>query len=115
MQDVNDFALVDECFYMDSACGAELKDEYKKFESFIYKYLNSKLATYVYRKITVPKANGYVIYKNAFLKNLLVPLPDDNTDFSKMHKDIFEKYLCEYLQLDRHEIEEIYGNDILSD
>ena len=89
---VNDFVLADECFYTDSACGAELKDEYKKYENFILRWLNSRLATYVYKKVSVPKANGYSIYKNAFLKNMPILLPDQNYH-DGMDNEEFEKYL----------------------
>ena len=34
--------------------------------------------TYIYKKISVPKANGYSIYKNAFLKLLPVYIPSDD-------------------------------------
>ena len=73
----NDFVLCDECFYSDSACGAELVESFKKYEIYIQKYLNSSVITELYKKISVPKANGYLIYKNAFLKNLPIYIPDN--------------------------------------
>nr|WP_302997268.1 N-6 DNA methylase [uncultured Mitsuokella sp.] len=75
---VNDFVHVTECFYTDSACGMELKDAYKKYYGYLAKYLNTNLMTYIYKKISVPKANGYSIYKNAFLKLLPVYIPSDD-------------------------------------
>lgn len=91
VNDHNDFVLVDECFYTDSACGMEIKDEFKKFESFLLKYLNSTIITSIYRKISVPKANGYLIYKNAFLKDLPIILLDDfaNINFDLIDIDDF--------------------------
>ncbi len=79
----NEFVLTDECFYSDSACGAELKDEYKIYEAYIEKYLNSEVVSDLFKKISVPKANGYLIYKNAFLKDLPVYLPDNIKDIFK--------------------------------
>lgn len=75
---VNDFVHVTECFYTDSACGMELKDAYKKYYGYLAKYLNTNLMTYIYKKISVPKASGYSIYKNAFLKLLPVYIPSDD-------------------------------------
>ncbi|GAB1476866.1 hypothetical protein MASR2M70_17020 [Bacillota bacterium] len=105
----NDFVLADECFYTDSACGAELKIEYKKYEKYLLLYLNSKLATYVYKKVSVPKANGYSIYKNAFLKELPIILPDaDKIDmFSSMNQDEFNRYINDLIGLEISEIETI--------
>ena len=90
---VNDFIIVDECFYMDSVCGAELLASYSQYEGFIQRYLNSKLATYIYKKISVPKANGYSIYKNAFLKSLPILLPAENIGYTSMTDDEFTTYL----------------------
>lgn len=97
----NDFILVGECFYTDSACGMELKEDFKKYESYLYRYLNSKLITYVYKKMSVPKANGYSIYKKAFLKNLPVVFPFDITTdiFDNMGTSEFEEYLFNCLGL----------------
>lgn len=101
---INDFVLADECFYTDSCCGAELKDEYKQYETFIYRYLNSKLATYVYKKISVPKANGYSIYKNAFLKTMPILLPSEQTDFQSMSDNEFDAYIYNLVGLTADEI-----------
>lgn len=73
----NDFVLVNECFYTHSACGFELLKEYKEYEENIYCFLNSKLASYIYKQISVPKANGYMIYKNAFLKDFPIYIADE--------------------------------------
>ncbi len=102
---INDFVVVDECFYMDSACGAELIDRYAPQEEFIHRYLNSPLATYVYKKVSVPKANGYSIYKNAFLKNLPIILPKEKIDCSSLSDDEFNKYIYSLIGLNKHEIE----------
>jgi hypothetical protein len=98
----NDFVLADECFYTDSACGAELKETYKKYECFILRWLNSRLATYVYKKVSVPKANGYSIYKNAFLKNMPIILPDNNYR-DDMTNEEFEQYLNSLLGISDEE------------
>ena len=101
---VNDFVLVDECFYTDSVCGSELKPEYAKFETFIHRYLNSRLATYVYKKVSVPKANGYSIYKNAFLKAMPIVLPKEDNDFASLTNEAFDSYLYELVGLSDEEI-----------
>lgn len=100
---VNDFVLADECFYTDSACGAELKEEFVKYESFIHRYLNSRLATYIYKKVSVPKANGYSIYKNAFLKNMPILLPDSRYR-DDMNSKEFEKYLISLVGITQEEL-----------
>ena len=92
----NDFVIVNECFYTDSACGAELKDSYKEYEEFIHRWLNSTLATYIYKKVSVPKANGYSIYKNAFLKNMPILLPDEKYK-DNMSSAEFSTYLNELI------------------
>ena len=101
---VNDFVLVDECFYTDSVCGSELKPDFKKYESFIHRYINSKLATYVYKKVSVPKANGYSIYKNAFLKAMPVILPTEELNFGSMSNEAFSAYLYQLVGLSEEEI-----------
>lgn len=102
---VNDFVLVDECFYTDSVCGSELTAEFTMYEAFIHRYLNSRLATYVYKKVSVPKANGYSIYKNAFLKSMPVVLPSEMRDFASMSSDEFDTYLYTLVGLTADEIE----------
>jgi hypothetical protein len=101
----NDFALVEKCFYTDSACGAELKDEYQKFYKYLLLYLNSDVVTYIYKKVSVPKANGYSIYKNAFLKELPILLHDEDNlaDFETMSQDEFNKYIRVLLGLSENE------------
>lgn len=101
---VNDFVLVDECFYTDSVCGSELKTNYKKYESFIHRYLNSKLATYIYKKVSVPKANGYSIYKNAFLKAMPIILPHNEQNFEEMTLEEFDTYIYELVGMTEEEI-----------
>lgn len=101
---INDFVLVDECFYTDSVCGSELKSEYVKYETFIHRYLNSRLATYVYKKVSVPKANGYSIYKNAFLKSMPIVLPMEDEDFSALDDASFDVYLYQLVGLSNEEI-----------
>ncbi|TJX15132.1 hypothetical protein E9840_03455 [Tissierella creatinini] len=103
INDRNDFVLCDECYYSDSACGAELLDEYHNYEKYVVKYLNSSLITELYKKISVPKANGYLIYKNAFLKELPIFIPEEiDLIYSSLINlsDIeFEKWLVKKLEL----------------
>lgn len=100
----NDFVLVDECFYTDSACGAELLPEYQKYYRYMLLYLNSDIATYIYKKVSVPKANGYSIYKNAFLKELpIVIFDDDPIIFEGMTQNEFNYYLRDKLDISESE------------
>ena len=106
----NDFVLVDKCFYTDSACGAELIKEYEKYYQYLLLYLNSDVATYVYKKVSVPKANGYSIYKNAFLKQMPIVFPCDEEDvsiFEGMSQIEFNNYLYKRLKLSDYEIIQI--------
>ena len=102
----NDFALVEECFYTDSACGAELSKEFEKYYTYLLLYLNSDIATYIYKKVSVPKANGYSIYKNAFLKELPIVFTDSELGiYEGMEQQEFNKHIREYLGISRDEDE----------
>lgn len=101
----NDFALVEQCFYTDSACGAELIETYSKYYTYLLLFLNSDVATYIYKKISVPKANGYSIYKNAFLKEMPIILEDEAQleKFDDMTQGEFNSYLRDILQISNEE------------
>lgn len=101
----NDFVLVEKCFYTDSACGAELKEPYQKYYKYLLLYLNSDVMTYIYKKVSVPKANGYSIYKNAFLKELPVILEDEKQldKFADMTQNEFNSYLRYILHISDEE------------
>lgn len=101
----NDFALVDKCFYTDSACGMELKEEFIEYYRYLLLYLNSDIITYIYKKISVPKANGYSIYKNAFLKEMPIVLVDANMldGFEGMGQKEFNEYLRKELAISKEE------------
>jgi adenine-specific DNA-methyltransferase len=103
----NDFVLVDTCFYSDSACGMEIKDEFKSFENYLNLYLNSSIITYLYKKISVPKANGYLIYKNAFLKKLPVFLDDSLKLPEDINQENFDQLLAKIFNISEHEMEKI--------
>lgn len=59
------------------------------------------MATYIYKKISVPKANGYSIYKNAFLKEMPIILEDEAQleKFDDMTQGEFNSYLRDILQI----------------
>jgi hypothetical protein len=59
-----------EYFYGDTVCGITLRPDVREDLRFVLALLNSKLIEYVFKKTTVPKANGFFIYKTMFLKNL---------------------------------------------
>ncbi|MCM1234428.1 MAG: Eco57I restriction-modification methylase domain-containing protein [Ruminococcus flavefaciens] len=105
----NDFVLADKCFYTDSACGSELKSEFEKYYNYLLLYLNSDVMTYIYKKISVPKANGYSIYKNAFLKELPIILcdEDDITIFNTMLQKDFNVYIRKKLSVTQEEENQI--------
>ena len=67
-------------------------------------YLNSKLATYIYKKVSVPKANGYSIYKNAFLKAMPIILPHNEQNFEEMTLEEFDTYIYELVGMTEAEI-----------
>ena len=107
----NNFYIVDEYFYTDSACGFELKKEYIKYEKIIKKYLNSEIATYFFKRISVPKANGYFIYKNSFLKDFPIPFTFDEEEIEKFESlkneiEIFE-FISQKIELTQEEKEKI--------
>lgn len=106
---INDFSLVKECFYTDSACGAELKSDYDEYYDYLLLYLNSDVATYIYKKISVPKANGYSVYKNAFLKELpvLIPIEDKVKSLENMTQCDFNEYIKSELGLTTNEVNSI--------
>lgn len=96
----NDFVLVEECYYTDSACGMELREKYEKYYRYMFLYLNSDIITYIYKKISVPKANGYSIYKNAFLKELPIIFPGEQISvFDTMTQEEFNKYIRNVLDI----------------
>jgi len=103
ISDKNDFVLCNRCFYSDSACGSELKDKHKRYEKYITKYLNSDIISKIYRKISVPKANGFLIYKNAFLKYLPIYIPKNIEEIYKdiinLDSDNFKEWLEKELEI----------------
>jgi len=71
LSDSNRFALADEQqFYGDTVCGITLLPNTPENILYILGILNSKLIEYYYKKTTVPKANGFYIYKTMFLKKI---------------------------------------------
>lgn len=102
---LNDFLLVNECFYTDSACGAELQPKFQKYYNYLLLYLNSDVTTYIYKKISVPKANGYSIYKNAFLKELPIILPCDSELhlYDGISQEEFNKLIRQKLEITQSE------------
>lgn len=71
LAETNRFCIAgEEYFYGDTVCGITLRDDVQEDLRFILALLNSKLMEYVFKKTTVPKANGFFIYKTMFLNNL---------------------------------------------
>ncbi|MET4654634.1 adenine-specific DNA-methyltransferase [Exiguobacterium sp. PvP048] len=106
INDRNDFVLTDACYYSDSACGMELKDDFVDYKIYLQRYLNSDIITALYKKLSVPKANGYLIFKNAFLKGLPVYLPDNYEEIVINEKN-FDKYLIKIFGLSEEEVQRL--------
>lgn len=67
----NRFALADESqFYGDTVCGITLGERTQESLEYVLGLLNSRLIQFYYKRTTVPKANGFYIYKTMFLKNI---------------------------------------------
>ena len=65
------FAIADPTqFYGDTVCGITLKPDVHENLNYFLGLLNSKLIDFYYKAITVPKANGFYIYKTMFLKRI---------------------------------------------
>ncbi len=76
LADRSQFAHVEkDFFYVDTTCGITLSENCPFDLWYLLAILNSRPAEYLYRKTTVPKANGFLIYKTMFLNTLRVPLP----------------------------------------
>lgn len=73
LSSANSFAMAPpDVFYLDTACGLALRDDVRESPLFVLGLLNSKWANYYYRNTTVPKANGFLIYKTMYLRNFAV-------------------------------------------
>ena len=59
-----------ESFYGDTVCGIVLKSDVREDIRYVLALLNSRLAELYYKRTTVPKANGFYIYKTMFLKEV---------------------------------------------
>jgi len=64
-------------FYVDTTCGITLSEKCPFDLWYLLGVLNSRPAEYLYRKTTVPKANGFLIYKTMFLNTLRIPVPSN--------------------------------------
>ncbi|HEV2297483.1 MAG TPA: N-6 DNA methylase [Candidatus Acidoferrales bacterium] len=74
------FAIADSTqFYGDTVCGITLRPDLRESLNYLLGLLNSKLIDFYYREITVPKANGFYIYKTMFLKRIPIRRIDFNS------------------------------------
>ena len=88
LSDKNQFMLSSEnIFYGDTICGISLKEGYKNTldTRYLLAILNSRLIEWYYKKTTVPKANGFFIYKVMFLKKIPIEI-DTNSKRSDVIK-----------------------------
>lgn len=81
LADRSQFAHVgSEFFYVDTTCGISPKDVEEVDIWYMLAALNSRVGEYLYRKTTVPKANGFLIYKTMYLSSFPIPLPRDEME-----------------------------------
>jgi len=67
----NRFALADAIhFYGDTVCAIVLLPDVLEHMNYVLGLLNSGLLEFFYKATTVPKANGFFIYKTMFLKKI---------------------------------------------
>ena len=79
LSDRNQFMLLSQnVFYGDTVCGIFIRKKFKHIVDIKYllAILNSKLIEWYYKKTSVPKANGFFIYKVIFLKNIPIKIYD---------------------------------------
>jgi adenine-specific DNA-methyltransferase len=80
LSDKNRFCIANsDFFYGDTVCGITLKQGINESLEYLLGVLNSKLIEFYFKNTTVPKANGFYIYKTMFLKNI----PIVRIDFSE--------------------------------
>jgi adenine-specific DNA-methyltransferase len=75
LADRSQFAFVNgEYMYVDTTCGFSAKPGVSPW--YVLGVLNSRPGEMLYRKTSVPKANGFLIYKTMFLNPFRIPAPD---------------------------------------
>jgi adenine-specific DNA-methyltransferase len=80
-------------YYGDTVCGIIPYNDAAAMSHVLVAILNSSVVQWYYKKATVPKANGFFIYKVMFLKDVPIPPP------SKTQMVVFQG-LVDLLQLD---------------
>ena len=106
LADRSQFAFADsDFFYVDTTCGITLSKDSPLDLWYLLGILNSRPAEYLYRKTTVPKANGFLIYKTMFLNTLRIPIPTEELKgkalrISELSRDM-QKYGEVLARLDR--------------
>jgi len=76
-------------FYLDTVVSIIPKDRSRQNILYTLGLLNSRLLEHYYKKITVPKASGFYIYKTMFLRRVPIRRIDfDNPQDVKMHDDL---------------------------
>ena len=87
LADSNKFAIApQDRFYLDTVCGITLKPQCGESLFYLLGLLNSALIQYIYRQTTVPKANGFLIYKTMYLKDIPIRrIAFDDSEESHTH------------------------------
>ncbi len=77
LSSTNRFAIAEPSeYYGDTVCGMTLRQNVSESLSYVLALLNSRLIEWFYKRTTVPKANGFYIYKTMFLRNIPVRVID---------------------------------------
>jgi hypothetical protein len=105
----NRFTLAHKDYYGDTVCGITLKDQVEESLKYVLGLLNSQLIEFYYKQTTVPKANGFHIYKTMFLKEIPIRRIDASDPIEKAAHDkiveLVEQMLALQEQLKSSKIE----------
>ena len=86
-------------FYLDTVCDLVPSHSSHLSPLYLVALLNSRLLDYCYKRITVPKANGFYIYKTMFLEQLPILTLDPGKAGEKQQYDRLVGLAAEMLAL----------------
>lgn len=93
------FAMAGETeFYGDTVCGITMNPNIQENTEYILGVLNSKLIEFYYKKMTVPKANQFYIYKTMFLKNIPIRRINFSLEPEKLLHDRIAEVVTQIIQ-----------------
>jgi len=88
-------------YYGDTACGFIFNDDLEIKLEYILGILNSKLLDWIYKRITVPKASGFYIYKVMFLKRMPIRTIDLLSSKEKKSHDKMVEMVDQMLEVQK--------------